>query len=114
MSQDYQHKKSQLIKLDKGINLNLFETIFNWRQINGLKHDDYTRYRRFCTRRLKRLRQKVQLINKWEKSKDRKMTFKQLKLIPEQMKTNECLMIPLLLIERCWAYASELQPVDQT
>ena len=112
---EQQYKKSQIIKLDKGINLNIFDTIFTWRQVNGLKHDDYTRYRRFCTRRLKRLRQKVQLINKWEKNtKEKKMVFTKLKLIPEQIKTNECLMIPMLLIERCWAYANELQPVDET
>ncbi|EMD45484.1 signal recognition particle 68 kDa protein, putative, partial [Entamoeba histolytica KU27] len=97
--------KKLTTKLDKGLNLCLFETIFNWRQVNGLKHDDYTRYRRFCSRRIKRIRQKVQLINKWEKKQ-----FKQLKLVAEHMKTSECLMIPLLKVERCWAYANELQP----
>ncbi|GAT99316.1 signal recognition particle 68 kda protein putative [Entamoeba histolytica] len=101
--------KKLTTKLDKGLNLCLFETIFNWRQVNGLKHDDYTRYRRFCSRRIKRIRQKVQLINKWEKKQ-----FKQLKLVAEHMKTSECLMIPLLKVERCWAYANELQPVDET
>lgn len=103
-----QHVRKQVTKLDKGLNLNVFEVVFNWRQVNGLKHDDYTRYRRFCARRLKRLRQKVQLVNKWEKK-----TYTQLELEPEHMKTAECLMIPLLLIERCWASANELQPVDE-
>lgn len=101
--------QTKKIKLDKGINLSLYQTIYNWRQLNGLKHEDYTRYRRFCTRRLKRIREKVNLQQKWEKKQ-----FKQIKLKPEQIKTNEHLMIPLLLIERCWSYSNELEPIDET
>ncbi|ELP92166.1 hypothetical protein EIN_381330 [Entamoeba invadens IP1] len=113
-------EKRSTVKLDKGLNLNVFETINSWRQINGLKHDDYTRYRRFCTRRLKRLRQKVGLVSHWKKTtstttpKVFKMVFNRIHMIPEYMKTGECLMIPLLNLERCWAYANDLTPADET
>ncbi|KAL7712233.1 Signal recognition particle subunit SRP68 [Entamoeba marina] len=107
MAETVKHFEKKKIKLDKGINLKVFDTIFQWRQTNGLKHDDFTRYRRFCTRRLKRLRQKVHLQNNWEKKK-----YQHLVLTPEMMKTAECVTIPLLLVERCWASANELAPVD--
>ena len=32
-------------KLDRGLNLALFETVQGWRQTNGVRYDDYTRYR---------------------------------------------------------------------
>ncbi|KAF4725061.1 signal recognition particle subunit srp68, partial [Perkinsus olseni] len=69
-------------------------------QQNGLRHQDYHRYRQYCSRRLHRIRKATKLTNGRER-------FKKC-AIPDDFSLDKVLEIPLVSAERAWAYSAEL------
>ena len=69
---------------------------------NGLKHNDYQRYRRYCTKRLRRMRKASKLqygrgkfhVKEWNEATSDDPTL---------------LQIYLFNAERCWAFAQNLK-----
>ncbi|KAF4673020.1 signal recognition particle subunit srp68 [Perkinsus chesapeaki] len=80
--------------------INILVRVKTMQQQNGLRRQDYHRYRQYCTRRLHRIRKATKLTN----GRDR---FKKC-TIPEDFTIDKILEIPLVSAERAWAYAAEL------
>lgn len=77
------------------------------RAAHGLKHGDYLRYRRYCTRRLARLRAATQLSNKTPSNPPRYAPSPPTK---DAVQSNpRSLSIPLILSERAWAHAMDVK-----
>lgn len=72
---------------------------------NGLRHNDFARYRAYCARRLERIR-KAKAI-KFIYGKGKKYTPRE--LTPEMVTDVRHLMIPLYNAERAWALSQELK-----
>lgn len=70
---------------------------------HGLRHNDYQLYRQYCSRRIRRLRKNLKLIQG-----DRK-NFRKKEVTVNLLKEERFLFIPLMTIERCWAYAMQLK-----
>lgn len=68
----------------------------------GLRHGNYTRYRQYCCRRLRRLRKSVKFLHG-------RVHFKKKKLEAKNVKGDRHLSIPLLNAERAWSYAMQLK-----
>ena len=70
---------------------------------NGLRHNDYSRYRVYCARRLTHIRHAPDVAFTYGKGKK----FVQRELRPEDVKQDRHLQIPLINAERAWATAME-------
>lgn len=68
---------------------------------NGLKHHDYARYRRFLTRKLRRVRKSLSLT--YGKGK----VFVKREVTPEIVTDSNYLLVQLLLAERAWCFAAD-------
>uniref|UniRef100_A0A7S3ZB70 Signal recognition particle subunit SRP68 n=1 Tax=Lotharella globosa TaxID=91324 RepID=A0A7S3ZB70_9EUKA len=84
------------------LTLAVLTTIKDSQSQYGLRHDDYTRYRQYCARRLRRVR-------KSEKFLHGRQNFRKKKLESKHVKNEKLLSIPLLNAERAWSYAMELK-----
>ena len=71
--------------------------------MHGLRHNDFQLYRQYCSRRIRRVRKNLNLIQG-----DRK-TFRKKEVTVDVLKDVKFLYIPLMTIERCWAYAMQLK-----
>ncbi|KAI9301802.1 hypothetical protein BJ944DRAFT_257393 [Cunninghamella echinulata] len=71
----------------------------------GLRHLDYQRYREYCTRRIHRLRQ---LLNITQRANNNKKSYEP-KELPETFTDPRYLHIYIYNTERAWAYAMELK-----
>jgi signal recognition particle subunit SRP68 len=80
----------------------VFETIKAAQAQHGLRHEDYLRYRQYCSRRLHRVRKLLKF------SHGRKV-FKKRNLQAKNVSDYRYLTIPLLCAERAWAYAMQLK-----
>ena len=87
----------------KPISLKLLSLIKEQQQKHGLRHADYQRYRGYCSRRLRRIRKAVGLIQ-GEKKK-----FNKKEVSEEILKEDKHLHIPLVTAERAWAYYMQLK-----
>jgi len=74
---------------------------------HGLRHNDYQLYRQYCSRRIRRLRKNLNFIQG-----DRK-NFRKKEVTVEVLKEDKFLLIPLITVERCWAYAMQLKEESQ-
>lgn len=81
----------------------VFQCIHGWQQQNGMRQNDFERYRRFCTVKIQRTRQRIGFLNKKGKLYEKK-PFE-----VKDVKDANSLFYPLLNAERCWAYANELK-----
>ncbi|XP_045111416.1 LOW QUALITY PROTEIN: signal recognition particle subunit SRP68-like [Portunus trituberculatus] len=70
---------------------------------HGLRHSDYQLYRQYCSRRIRRLRKNLDFIQG-----DRK-NFRKKIVTPDVLKDDRFLYIPLMTVERYWAYAMQLK-----
>ncbi|KAL7640248.1 UNVERIFIED_CONTAM: hypothetical protein RMT77_009662 [Armadillidium vulgare] len=70
---------------------------------HGLRHNDYQLYRQYCTRRLRRIRKNLAFVQG-----DRK-NFRRKEVNSSVLKDEKFLYIPLVTVERCWAYAMQLK-----
>ncbi|KAK4306411.1 hypothetical protein Pmani_021767 [Petrolisthes manimaculis] len=74
---------------------------------HGLRHGDYQLYRQYCSRRLRRLRKKLDLIQGDKKN------FRKKVVTVDHLKDDKFLYIPLMTVERYWAYAMQLKEESQ-
>eukprot|EP00299_Pterocystis_sp_00344_P011107 c5126_g1_i1.p1 GENE.c5126_g1_i1~~c5126_g1_i1.p1 ORF type:complete len:603 (+),score=146.17 c5126_g1_i1:37-1809(+) len=84
--------------------LPILEIVRKGQMQNGLRNEDYMRYRQYCSRRLGRLRKSIKVG-----PSSKKRTFTALKLTEEQVTDARVLLVPLIDAERCWAYAKFLK-----
>ena len=83
------------------LNLDIAEFTRNLQSQNGLRHADYHRYRRFCTRKLHRLRTSLKIPNGRHRFKKA--------IFPETIVSARFLQILILQAERAWAHAITLK-----
>ena len=95
---------------------------------NGLRHNDYQRYRQYCSRRLHRLRRSLNFKHGCAtsplctvrtsafRSHDlllcpprSKKRYQKKELTAEVVADERFLHIPLICSERCWSYAMQLK-----
>ncbi|XP_050432002.1 signal recognition particle subunit SRP68 [Adelges cooleyi] len=81
----------------------LLKLIKEAQQQHGLRHNDYQRYRGYCSRRIRRLR-KVMHLQQGDRRNFRKKNITEANLIDER-----AVYIPLMLAERAWSYAMQLR-----
>lgn len=87
----------------KPFTLKVLSLIREQQQKHGLRHADYQRYRGYCSRRLRRIRKAVGLVQ-GEKKK-----FNKKDVTEEGLKEEKHLHIPLVTAERAWAYYMQLK-----
>jgi len=87
----------------KPFSLKVLSLIREQQQKHGLRHADYQRYRGYCSRRLRRIRKAVGLVQ-GEKKK-----FNKKEVTEELLKDEKHLHIPLVTAERAWAYYMQLK-----
>ncbi|KAI8081834.1 uncharacterized protein B0P05DRAFT_508635 [Gilbertella persicaria] len=73
------------------------------RMTYGLRHQDYQRYREYCTNRVRRLRQILKLTQSNNKTNNAR------KALPEKFDDARYLHLYIYETERAWAYAMELK-----
>lgn len=88
--------------------LSLLSEIKGYQNLHGLKHDDYQRYRQYCTRKLQRLYKGLKFMHGSKKFNNKKIT-------PELfVKDIRYMHITLIRAERAWAYAMDLKQFAST
>jgi signal recognition particle subunit SRP68 len=96
----------------KPFTLEILKIIKNAQQQHGLRHGDYQRYRGYCSRRIRRLRKVLKLPQGDRRHfKKREVTDTH---INDKKSDERYLEIPLMLSERCWAYAMQLRQESNT
>lgn len=85
------------------ISIKVLSLIREQQQKHGLRHSDYQRYRNYCSRRLRRLRKAVGLVQGEKKKFNKKDVTED--IIAEE----KHLQIPLVTAERAWAYYMQLK-----
>ena len=95
-----EEKESQEIKI---LNLKVLAFIKDAQQKHGLRHADYQRYRGYCSKRIRRLRKAVGLVQGAKKK------FNKKEVTNEILKDEKHLHIPLVSTERAWAYYMQLK-----
>ena len=68
---------------------------------NGLRHGDYHRYRRFCARKLHRIRSDLKLLNGRNRFKKAVM--------PERINSSRYIELLVVYVERAWAHGLTLK-----
>ena len=93
------------------LQLDILTTVERSQQENGLRHDDYLRYRQFCARRLLRVRRNkaVRLTQRSHRGK-----YEHVAVTAEACTHALFLLIPLFNAERAWAYAMQLKQDEPT
>uniref|UniRef100_A0A6A7G753 Signal recognition particle subunit SRP68 n=1 Tax=Hirondellea gigas TaxID=1518452 RepID=A0A6A7G753_9CRUS len=82
------------------VTLPILAVIKTSQQQNGLRHNDYRRYRQYCTRRLRRVRKTLKFTHGRKNFVKRTVELK-------DIKDERYLLIPLMQAERAWAYAMQ-------
>lgn len=92
--------------------LEILRLIKDAQQQHGLRHGDYQRYRGYCSRRISRLRKALKIPQGDRRHfKKREVTEAH---INSSRAEERLLHIPLVLAERCWAYAMQLRQESNT
>ena len=77
---------------------------------NGLRQNDYTRYRRYCSKRLRRIRTSKDVNLRQRKGTKKSKVFEKKDVSADMANLSPAhLSIPLLNAERAWAYSMELK-----
>lgn len=89
------------------ISLPILPDITSARLAHGLKHGDYLRYRRYCTRRLSRTRATTSLS---QRAASTPQKYVSVPPTPDAARANpRALTIPLIQAERAWAHAMDVK-----
>lgn len=89
------------------VSLYILSEITTSQRTHGLKHSDYERYRRYCTRRLGRIRKTTHLTNRHTSYGHK---FSANPVTTEAVVADQrALLIPLFLAERDWAFAMDVK-----
>ncbi|KAJ3079824.1 signal recognition particle subunit srp68 [Quaeritorhiza haematococci] len=84
------------------LSLDVLATVNDARNMHGLRHQDYQRYRQFCARKIHRVRKAANLVQGKKKFEKKDVTI-------ENAETIKHLEIPLFQAERAWSYAMQLK-----
>ena len=95
------------VEIVKNLSLDILHLAKTSQMKNGLRHQDYRRYRQYCTRRLRRIRKNNQVRFMYANPKGRDYEFHEVQ--PEDVKDARFIIIPLMMAERAWSYAMELK-----
>ena len=95
------------VEIVKNLSLDILHLAKTSQMKNGLRHQDYRRYRQYCTRRLRRIRKNNQIRFMYANPKGRDYEFHEVQ--PEDVKDARFIIIPLMMAERAWSYAMELK-----
>jgi len=90
-------------KKDEPMMVEILPVIKEAQQHHGLRHGDYQRYRQYCTRRLKRVRNSLHF------KLGTRHGFKGKKITEENATDSRFLYLLLIQSERCWSAAMELK-----
>eukprot|EP00045_Choanoeca_perplexa_P006085 m.51757 g.51757 ORF g.51757 m.51757 type:complete len:596 (+) comp13457_c0_seq1:34-1821(+) len=82
------------------IHCDVLPLLVGYQRQHGLRHNDFQRYRRFCTRRIHRIRVAIKLTHG-------RRTFQNKRITLENLTEERHFHILLLEMERDWAYAME-------
>ncbi|XP_018568146.1 signal recognition particle subunit SRP68 [Anoplophora glabripennis] len=96
----------------KQFSIEILKLIKDAQQQHGLRHGDYQRYRGYCSRRVSRLR-KVLKIPQGDRRHFKKRDVTEAHIASPKA-DERFLHIPLVLSERCWAYAMQLRQEANT
>ncbi|KAJ8963661.1 hypothetical protein NQ314_005452 [Rhamnusium bicolor] len=96
----------------KPFTVEILKLIKDAQQQHGLRHGDYQRYRGYCSRRISRLR-KVLKIPQGDRRHFKKRDVTDAH-VANPRADERFLHIPLVLAERCWAYAMQLRQEANT
>ncbi|KAJ2963429.1 hypothetical protein NQZ79_g1551 [Umbelopsis isabellina] len=102
MTMDVDAKEHQTLDLD------VLNVTNESRQTYGLRHQDYERYRQYCSQHLRRLRK---ALGQAHSSANKPYQKKEL---PEEITDSRYLHLLLFQSERAWAYAMELKTESST
>ncbi|CAH2012521.1 unnamed protein product [Acanthoscelides obtectus] len=105
-------EKSKKVEQVKPFTLEILKLIKDCQQQHGLRHGDYQRYRGYCSRRISRLR-KVLKVPQGDKKHFKKRDVTEAHVMNSRA-DERFLHIPLMLSERCWAYAMQLRQEANT
>ncbi|CAH1992163.1 unnamed protein product [Acanthoscelides obtectus] len=105
-------EKSKKVEQVKPFTLEILKLIKDCQQQHGLRHGDYQRYRGYCSRRISRLR-KVLKVPQGDKKHFKKRDVTEAHVMNSRA-DERFLHIPLMLAERCWAYAMQLRQEANT
>ncbi|XP_067860481.1 signal recognition particle subunit SRP68 [Heptranchias perlo] len=101
-------KENRAAGLGATLNLEILQIIKDSQQQHGLRHEDYQRYRGYCSRRLRRLRKALG----FKMGNRHKFTGK--KVTAEILSDNRYLLLVLMDAERAWSYAMQLKQEANT
>jgi len=87
----------------KILNFKVLAIIREAQQKHGLRHADYQRYRGYCSRRIRRLRKAMGLVQGDKKKFNKKEVTESI------LRDEKHLHIPLVTAERAWAYYMQLR-----
>ena len=82
-------------------NLEIAEFTRSIQSANGLRHGDYHRYRRYCTRKIHRIRSDLKLLN--GRNRFKKAT------IPDKINSSRFIELLVVYVERAWAHGITLK-----
>ncbi|GCB80268.1 hypothetical protein scyTo_0016144 [Scyliorhinus torazame] len=101
-------KENLTVELGATLSLEILQIIKDSQQQHGLRHEDYQRYRGYCSRRLRRLRKALG----FKMGNKHKFTGK--KVTTEILSDNRYLLLVLMDAERAWSYAMQLKQEANT
>lgn len=101
-------KENRAAGLGASLSLEILQIIKESQQQHGLRHQDYQRYRGYCSRRLRRLRKTLG----FKMGNRHKFTGK--KVTAELLSDNRYLLLVLMDAERAWSYAMQLKQEANT
>lgn len=84
------------------VKVEIIATIKSSQSQNGLKHSDYLRYRRFCTKKLRHLRKSLKFLYGHGK-------FEKKLITPDLCEDSRYILLILFSAERAWSYAMQLR-----
>ncbi|OMJ94559.1 hypothetical protein SteCoe_2203 [Stentor coeruleus] len=84
------------------VKVEIIATIKSSQLLNGLKHSDYQRYRRYCAKKLRKLRKSLKFFYGHGK-------FEKKAISPELCQDSRYILLLLFNAERSWSYAMQLR-----
>lgn len=101
-------KENRVVELGATLSLEILQIIKDSQQQHGLRHEDYQRYRGYCSRRLRRLRKALGFkMGNRHKFVGKKVTV-------EILSDSRYLLLVLMDAERAWSYAMQLKQEANT
>lgn len=83
------------------LNFEIAEFTRSLQSANGLRHGDYHRYRRFCSRKLHRIRSDLKILNGRNRFKKAVM--------PDKINSSRYIELFVVFVERAWAHGLTLK-----